>query len=71
MKEPKRVLKAIKTLEELKECFQFFASEDAYKVFSEKLSELEELLSELALDQKTQNARLAKRLKSLWKSEEE
>jgi len=72
MKEPKRVQKAINTLDTMLEWLHYYMGDcKEFKKFVKKdITELEELLKELALDQKLQNIRLAKKLKALWESQQ-
>lgn len=73
MKESKRVQKAIATLETMIEYLHYYMgdSKEFKKLVKVELVHVEELLLELAVDQKVQNIRLAKKLKALWKAREE
>ena len=72
MKEPLRVRKAIDTLDKIIDYLHYYMGDCAeFKyLVKEELNDVEELLRELALDQKVQNIRLAKKLKALWESQE-
>jgi hypothetical protein len=64
----KRVQRALKKLDELKEALDFYSnSEREYRV---AFKEIRELIDELAIDRKVDHTRLAKKLKAHWKAED-
>jgi hypothetical protein len=64
----KRVQRALKKLDELKEALDFYSnSEREYQV---AFKEIRELIDELAIDRKVDHTRLAKKLKAHWKAED-
>ena len=71
MKESKRVQKALKSLETIVDHLQYFmgSNSEFRRLVRDDISPMEELIRELAIDQKEQNTRLAKKLKGLWKIE--
>lgn len=71
MKESKRVQKALKSLETIVDHLQYFmgSNPEFRRLVRDDISPMEELIRELAIDQKEQNTRLAKKLKGLWKIE--
>lgn len=73
MKEPKRVQKAIATLDKIIDYLHYYMgdSPEFKKMVRVDLQEIEDLLRELSVDQKLQNIRLAKKLKALWESRED
>ena len=72
MKEPLRVRKAIDTLDKIIDYLHYYMGDcpEFKHLVKEELNDVEDLLRELALDQKVQNIRLAKKLKALWESQE-
>ena len=73
MKEPKRVQKAINTLDQMLEWLHYYMGDcKEFKEFVRKdILALEDLLKELSVDQKLQNIRLAKKLKAIWESQQQ
>lgn len=73
MKEPKRVQKALDTLDTLLEWLHYYMGDctEFRKFVRQEVTDLENLLRELSLDQKVHNIRLAKKLKAIWKLAEE
>ena len=73
MKESKRVQKAINTLDQMLEWLHYYMGDcTTFRQFVRKdIADLEDLLRELALDQKVQNIRLAKKLKAIWAAQQE
>lgn len=73
MKEPKRVQKAIATLDKMIDYLHYYMGDtiEFKKMVRVELQEVEDLLRELAVDQKVQNIRLAKKLKALWEARED
>lgn len=71
MKEPKRVQKALESLEKVLDHLEFFMgdSSEFRKLVREDLVPLEELIRELAIDQKIQNIKLATKLRKQWDEE--
>ena len=72
MKEPKRVQKALTTLDKMIDYLHFYMGDcpEFKRIVRVELVNVENLLKELAVDQKVQNVRLAKKLKSIWKASE-
>lgn len=72
IKEPKRVQRALTTLDKMIDYLHYYMgdSPEFKKIVRIELVNVEELLKELAVDQKVQNIRLAKKLKALWKANE-
>lgn len=72
MKESKRVQQAIATLDKMVEYLHYYMGDcnEFKQMVRIELQDVEDLLRELAVDQKVQNIRLAKKLKALWESRE-
>jgi hypothetical protein len=72
MKESKRVQKAIATLDKIIEYLHYYMgdSNEFKHMVRVELQDIEDLLRELAVDQKVQNIRLAKKLKAVWEARE-
>lgn len=69
MKEPKRVKKALETVEEMTVLLEYYMGRDHpefRKLVREGIRPLAELIKELSTEQKVQNAKLAKILKRSW-----
>ena len=67
MQNSKRIQRAIKKLSEIEDLVLFYTNGD--ELYKREFKELRELIDELALDKKEDHARLAKKLKGLWKSQ--
>lgn len=72
MKESKRVSKALAALEKMTEYLHYYMGDSPeFKQFvREELNNIEELMKELAVDQKIQNIKLAQILKKKWQSQD-
>lgn len=72
MKEPKRVQKAIQTLDKMVEYLHYYMGDcpEFKQLVEVELNGVEDLLKELSVDQKVQNIKLAKKLKAIWASKE-
>ncbi len=72
MKESKRVQKAIHTLETMLEWLHYYMGDcQQFKdLVKRDIRDLEDLLLDLAVDQKVNNIRLAKKLKAIWEAEQ-
>lgn len=68
MQNSKRIQRAIKKLSEIEELVLFYTNGN--EAHARSFKELRDLIDELALDKKEDHARLAKKLKGLWKSQE-
>jgi hypothetical protein len=69
VKEPKRVKKALETVEEMTVLLEYYMGTDRpefRKLLLEGIDPLVKLIKELSIDQKKENARLAKILKEAW-----
>jgi hypothetical protein len=68
MKEPKKVTKAIETIHTMLGWLSYYMgnSNEFKQLVRKDIADLEDLLIELAVDQKVQNLRLAKKLKAVW-----
>ena len=73
MKEPKRVQKALESLEKMVKYLHFYMGDcpEFKHIVRVELLNIETIVKELAVDQKVQNIRLAKKLKALWAKTEE
>ena len=65
MKQPERVKKARAVITETKDLLQYYLGKESvhFKELSKKFNDLDELLSELSMDQKTYGNWLAKKIK--------
>ncbi len=65
MKQPERVKKSREVIRETKELLSYFLGENTvhYKELIRKFNDLDDLLSELSMDQKTYGSWLAKKIK--------
>lgn len=72
MKEPKRVQKALATLDKMIEYLHYYMGDtrEFKDLVRDELTNVEDLLRELSVDQKVQNIKLAKKLKALWESQD-
>ena len=68
MKESKRVQQALSTLEKMTEYLHYYMGDcPEFRVLvRDELRNLEDLMRELAVDQKIQNIKLAQRLRKEW-----
>jgi hypothetical protein len=64
----KRIQRALKKLDELRDALEFYSNGE--REFRVAFKEIRELIDELALDKKVDHTRLAKKLKAHWKAEE-
>lgn len=73
MKEPKRVQKAITTIDKMIDYLHYYMGDtpEFKNMVKVELQDIEDLLIELAVDQKVQNIRLAKKLKAVWEARED
>lgn len=73
MKESKRVQQAIATLDKMIDMLHYYMGDcpEFKNMVRVELQDIEDLLRELAVDQKIQNIRLAKKLKALWEARED
>lgn len=71
MKEAKRVIKALDTLDTIvSELEYFYGPRPEFKKFiRDEVSDLVDLVKELSVDQKISNRRLALKLKAMWDQE--
>lgn len=68
MQNSKRIQRIVKNLDKIEEILKFYTNGDhSYK---KDFKEIRELIDELGLDKKEDHARLAKKLKGLWKMAE-
>jgi hypothetical protein len=65
----KKAKKAIRHLETIKEHCDFFLNGNP--TLNQEFIELEEIIEELSLEKKEDHARLAKKLKTFWKRDEQ
>lgn len=70
MKASKRVQKILAYIDELEKHFAFFTG-DKMGEYEHYFQEIRELMEELAIERKADHARFARKLKGLWKSQEE
>ena len=70
MKTSKRVQKILGYIDELEQHFEFFAG-DKSSEYEHYFQEIRQLMEELALERKADHARFAKKLKGLWKKQED
>ena len=71
MKEPNRAQKHVSVIHKLADILDYeYGHRREYRELAKELSELEEYVIELSVDQKIHNVRLAKKLKHLWDLEE-
>jgi septal ring factor EnvC (AmiA/AmiB activator) len=72
MKESKKVQKAIQTLETMVDYLHFYmgGTNEFNELVHKDITPLLALLKDLSMDQRKQNARLAKKLKAYWESKE-
>jgi hypothetical protein len=70
MKEPKRVRKAIMTLDKMIDYLHYYMGDcpEFKHMVRVELQDVEDLLRELSVERKVENARLAKKLKAYWES---
>ena len=73
MKEPKRVQKALKTLDKMITYLHYYMGDcpEFKQLVRVEIQNIEDLVKELAVDQKVQSIRLARKLKASWKDKED
>ena len=71
MKESKRVVQAIATLDKMTQYLHYYMGDcpEFRQIIKVGLHNIEDLLKELAVDQKLQNIKLAQKLRKKWAKE--
>lgn len=67
MENSKRIKRSLKKLDKIQEDLEFYTN--GTDEYTKDFKEIRELIDELGLDKKEDRARLAKKLKHLWKDE--
>lgn len=72
MKQPKKVQKALDTIDKMVEYLHYYMgdSNEFKNLVRNDIHDLEELLKDLSIDRKVHNIRFAKKLKAIWEANE-
>lgn len=69
MQNSKRIQRILKNLKEIQDDLEYYTN--GTKEYKQRFREIRELIDELGLEKKEDRAKFAKKLKELWKVDEE